>query len=65
MKRVYPWTKYEEERLQQMFLQNALPEEIAKDLGRTVSAVKSKAHALGITIARFQNRTRPMLSRWG
>ena len=65
MKRVYLWTKDEEERLKQMFLQHALPDEIAKELGRTVSAVKSKAHALGITIGRFRNRRRLGLSRWG
>jgi hypothetical protein len=63
--RGYLWTKDEEERLQQLFLQHALPDEIAKELGRTVSAVKSKAHALGITIARFGNRSRTGLSRWG
>jgi hypothetical protein len=59
MKRVYLWTKDEEERLKQLFLQHALPDEIATELGRTVPAVKSKAQALGITIARFRNRTRP------
>jgi hypothetical protein len=64
MKRVYLWTKDEEERLKQLFLQNALPAEIAKELGRTVSAVKSKAHALGITIARFGSR-RSGMPRWG
>ena len=52
------WTKEEEERLRQLFLQHAVPGEIAQVLGRTVSAVKSKAHALGITIARFGNRRR-------
>jgi len=39
-------------------LENALPDAIAEVLGRTVSAVKSKAHVLGITIARFENRKR-------
>jgi hypothetical protein len=56
MKRGYLWTREEEERLQRLFLQHALPAEIAKELGRTVSSVKSKAHALGLTIARFGNR---------
>jgi hypothetical protein len=59
------WTKEEEERLRQLFVQPAVPGEIAQVLGRTVFAVKSKAHALGITIARFGNRRRPGLSRWG
>jgi hypothetical protein len=63
--RVDLWTKEEEERLRQLFMQNALPVEIAQVLGRTVFAVKSKAHALGITIARFGNRRRPGISRWG
>ena len=59
------WTKDEEERLRQLFLEIALPEEIAKVLGRTASTVQSIAHALGITIARFGNRRRPGISRWG
>jgi len=58
------WTKEQGERLRQLFLQNELPGEIAKVLGRTISSVKSKAHALGITIARFGSRRRPGLSRW-
>jgi hypothetical protein len=64
--RGYLWTKDEEDRLQQMFLQHAHPDEIAKELRRTVSSVRSKAHALGITIARFGNLRRPGIStRWG
>jgi hypothetical protein len=63
--RGYLWTKDEEDRLQQMFLQHAHPDEIAKELRRSVSAVRSKAHALGITIARFGNLRRPGISRWG
>jgi DNA-directed RNA polymerase specialized sigma24 family protein len=39
------WTKEEEERLRQLFLQNETPNEIANVLGRSVSAVKAKAHA--------------------
>jgi hypothetical protein len=34
MKRCYLWTREEEERLQQLFMQHALPGEIAKELGR-------------------------------
>src|SRR3981189_3260746 len=64
MKRGYLWTREEEEPPQQLFLQHPLPAEIAKELGRTVSSVKSKAHALGLTIARFGNRRLPGLSRW-
>jgi hypothetical protein len=63
--RGYLWTKDEEERLRQMFLQRAQPHEIAKELRRTVSSVRSKAHALGITIARFGDLRRPGISSWG
>jgi hypothetical protein len=65
MKTLKQWTKEEEERLRQLFVQNKMPAEIAQSLGRSVSAVKSKAHALGITIARLGNRRRSNLSRWG
>ncbi len=44
MKRGHLWTGEEEERLQEMFLQHARPEKIAKELGRTVFSVKLKAH---------------------
>jgi hypothetical protein len=64
MKTPKQWTKEEEERLQQLFVQNKMPAEIAQTLGGSVSAVKSKAHALGITIARLGNRRRSSLSRW-
>lgn len=50
------WTEEEKERLRQMFLQHKFPDEIAEALGRTSSSVKSKAHALGITIARLGNQ---------
>ena len=59
------WTEGEEEQLRQLFMQHALPAEIAKELGRTPSSVKSKAHALGLTTARFGSRRPPGLSRWG
>lgn len=59
------WTKEDEDRLRQLFLQNALPSEIAEIMGRTVTSVKSKAHALGMTIARLSNRRRGGLPRWG
>jgi hypothetical protein len=63
--RGYLWTKDEEEQLRQMFLQHAQLHEIAKELRRTVSSVRSKAHALGITIARFGDLRRPGTSSWG
>lgn len=62
-KRIDLWTEDEQERLRQLRLQNGLPGEIAKVLGRTVSPVKSKAHALGVTIARFGNPRQRGLSR--
>lgn len=58
------WTKEDEERLRQLVLANAPPFEIAITLGRTVSAVKARAHSLGLTIARFGIRRRG-LARWG
>ena len=62
----FEWTKGEEARLRQLLIEkNARPDEIAKDLHRSVSAVKSKAHAMGMTIALLGNRRRPGLSRWG
>jgi hypothetical protein len=59
------WTKEEEERLRQLFLQNETPNEIAHVLGRSVSAVKAKAHALGMTSAQLGNRIRRGVARWG
>jgi hypothetical protein len=45
-------TKEEEERLRQLVLANMPPFDIAVSLGRTVSAINAKSHALGLTIAR-------------
>lgn len=58
------WTPEEDERLRQLLFTNTPPSEIAVTLGRTVPAVKSRAHSLGITLARLGNRRRSQ-SRWG
>jgi hypothetical protein len=58
------WSQDEEERLRRLVLANTTPFEIAEALGRTVSAVKSKAHALDLTLARLGNR-RKTLAKWG
>lgn len=58
------WTPEEEERLRHLMQASATPFEIAEALGRSVSAVKAKAHSLGITTARFGIR-RKALSKWG
>jgi predicted NAD-dependent protein-ADP-ribosyltransferase YbiA (DUF1768 family) len=59
------WTAADEERLRELLLQNETPSEIANALGRSASSVKSKAHALGMTIARLGKRNRGSLSKWG
>jgi hypothetical protein len=58
-----PWTKEEEERLRNLLQKNARPAEIAKDLSRSASAVKSKAHAMGLTVAQIGNFRRRRLSK--
>ncbi len=57
------WTREKEERLRKLLQGNARPDEIAKDLSRSISAVKSKAHAMGLTVAQVGNFRR-RLSRW-
>jgi hypothetical protein len=59
------WTRDEEERLRQLLQGNARPDEIAKLLSRSASAVKSKAHAMGLTVAQIGSQRRRGLSRWG
>lgn len=59
------WTKDEEEKLRQLLQGNTRPDEIAEALNRSVSAVKSKAHAMGMTVAQLGNQRRSGLSRWG
>jgi hypothetical protein len=58
------WTDDDEERLRQLVLANTPPFQIAEALGRTVSAVKARAHSLGITLAILGFRRRG-LSKWG
>jgi Myb-like DNA-binding domain len=60
-----PWTRDEEKRLRQLLQRHARPDEIAKDLSRSTSAVRSKAHALGLTSAQIGNFRRRRLSKWG
>jgi hypothetical protein len=60
-----PWTKEEEERLRMLLQGNTRPDEIAKDLSRSASAVKSKAHAMGLTVAQIGNFRRRGPSKWG
>jgi hypothetical protein len=43
-------TDDDEERLRQLVLANTPPFQIAEALGRTESAVKARAHSLGITL---------------
>jgi hypothetical protein len=59
-----PWTKDEEERLRKLLLENGRPDEIATELSRSASAVKSKAHALRLTVAPIGNFRRGRLSKW-
>jgi hypothetical protein len=42
------WTSDEDERLRKLIISNVPAFDIAADLGRTVSAVKARAHALRI-----------------
>jgi hypothetical protein len=60
-----PWTRKEEERLRKLLQGNVRPDEIAKDLSRSASAVRSKAHAMGLTAAQIGNFRRRRLSKWG
>jgi hypothetical protein len=50
-----PWTRKEEELLRKLLQGNVRPEEIAKDLSRSASAVRAKAHAMGLTVAQIGN----------
>ena len=44
------WTADEDERLRQLVISNASLSDIAEDLGRTVSAVRARAHAMRIAL---------------
>lgn len=57
------WTREEEERLRKLLQGNARPDEIATALNRSISAVKSKAHATVMTIAQLGSQRRSGLSR--
>jgi hypothetical protein len=58
------WTRSEEDRLRKLLQRNVRPDEIAKDLNRSAAAVKSKAHAMGLTVAQIGNFRRRRLSKW-
>ena len=46
------WTSGEDERLLQLIISNASVIDIAAELGRTVKAVRARAHALRIALGR-------------
>jgi hypothetical protein len=46
------WTSAEDERLRQLVISNASLSDIAEDLERTASAVRARAHAKPIALAR-------------
>jgi hypothetical protein len=59
------WTLEDEVRLRHLILDNTPSFEIALALGRTVAAVKKKAHSLGITLARIGTKRRGLAWRGG
>jgi len=50
------WTSDEEKRLRKLIISNASVLDIADDLGRTVKAVRARAHALRIALGRSRFR---------
>ena len=50
------WTSDENERLRELIISNASVIDIAADLGRTVKAVRARAHALRIALGRSRFR---------
>ena len=50
------WTSEEDERLRKLIISNASVLDIAADLGRTVKAVRARAHALRIALGRSRFR---------
>jgi hypothetical protein len=52
------WTSGEDERLRQLIVSNASVIDIAADLGRTVKAVRARAHRLGIALGRSRFRVK-------
>jgi hypothetical protein len=52
------WTSDEEKRLRKLIISNASVLDIADDLGRTVKAVRARAHALRIALGRSRFRVK-------
>jgi hypothetical protein len=52
------WTSGDDERLRQLVISNASVIDIAADLGRTVKAVRARAHRLGIALGRSRFRVK-------
>jgi hypothetical protein len=52
------WTSDEEERLRELIISNASVLDIAADVGRTVKAVRARAHALRIALGRSRFRVK-------
>jgi hypothetical protein len=52
------WTSDEEKRLRKLIISNASVLDIAADLGRTVKAVRARAHALRIALGRSRFRVK-------
>ena len=52
------WTSDEDERLRELVISNAPVFDIAVDLGRTVVAVRARAHALRIALGRSRFRVK-------
>jgi hypothetical protein len=50
------WTSDEDERLRELVISNVSVIDIAADLGRTVKAVRARAHALRIALGRSRFR---------
>jgi hypothetical protein len=52
------WTSDEDKRLRELVISNASVFDIAADLGRTVKAVRARAHALRIALGRSRFRVK-------
>ena len=52
------WTSGDDERLLQLIISNVSVIDIAADLGRTVKAVRARAHALRIALGRSRFRVK-------
>jgi hypothetical protein len=52
------WTSDEDERLRELVISNVSVFDIAADLGRTVVAVRARAHALRIVLGRSRFRVK-------